>query len=181
MTSWTGSSLRNEETKRRIRLEATSQEFARELFSRHPEWQRDAGYYELEVGRYLQRFLEVRVPSAHPSVSDPLLIRTRPEEVYLDWGGWHDHVYWWSGQSHAEFIAEALAAIERWVSDGFLFASVYQGDRRVREWAGLVGDEHVERFLCQPSGLVERTVVRSWRGTHDRVILPESLQKNFRT
>jgi hypothetical protein len=149
---------------RDLRLERFSAAFAKVLLARHPEWQACFGAYEEEEDGFRQRYLEVRVPSEHPRVTEPLVIRTRPEEVYLDWAGWHDHVFPWPDQSEDALFADALAKIDLWMSDEYLFATIYRDGARVREWGCSVGREDPDDLQV---GRGERVVIRSWRGTHD--------------
>jgi hypothetical protein len=153
------------ESRRRVRLERLSQEFANRLLARHPDWAPYTSSNESEVDGYLQRLILVQVPSEHPAVAQPLLIRTFPEEVYLEWAGWHDHVFWWPGKTMEGFLLDAVDTIDLWVSDEYLFGRVYEGDRVAEEWMCPAGREEPHP---RTPGSGRRIIVRSWRGTHDR-------------
>ncbi len=161
-------------TGKRTRLASTSAAFARELFARHPDWRAYAAAYDLEVEGYLERHLELRIPAAHPYVQDPLRVQVKPREVYLEWAGWHDHVFWWEGEPLATCLRSAVETIELWISDRYLFATVYAGEQRVREWGTLLDHADALRLLNEPMAPGERTLIRSWRGTHDRTLGQDS-------
>src|SRR5690242_4491803 len=76
------------------RLEYYSQQFAKRLFARHPEWKPYAGFYAKGEPGLLSYYLEVEIPSANPHVQTPLVIRTNSSpDVMVSWmDGWHFHV-----------------------------------------------------------------------------------------
>ncbi len=152
------------------RLEHYSQQFAKRLFARHPEWKQYAGHYAEGEPDALDYFLEVSVPSGNPQVAEPLVIRTRPtnpKEVFVKWGGsWHTHIIPWPKQSMEEHYENALDAIDLLVSDDYLFANVYRGERCIGGWGRVIGGAETAKHMQPTPG--QRTVVRSWRGTHDQ-------------
>lgn len=155
------------------RLEDFSRNLARELSARHNEWKVYIGSYSV-VGPdgLIDRFLELRIPSEHPQIDSPLLVKAcrtdGGDEVYLEWDGWHDHVMAWAGQTRDELIRQAVDLVELWTSDCFLFARLWRGDKIVEERGSPYPPDKPD-FWETPEGTT--LVVRSWRGTHDQTLV----------
>lgn len=149
------------------RLETFSRQFAKRLFARHPAWKLYEGRYVKGDPGLLEYYLEVKIPSGNPQVAEPLLIRTWPcEEVYIQWmEWWHVHIDTDPKRDWEALYEKALARIDLIVSDEYLFGNIYRDGKCVGGWSSEVGSIPAEILLPKPE---QKTVIRSWRGTHDR-------------
>ena len=157
-----------EEVKRR--LEYRSQQFAKRLFQWHPEWKRCAGNHERQEEGLPVCYLQVHVPSANPGVSEPLTITAYPREIIISWvDGWHRHFGQWPrGEGDLSYMDRALDFLNRFVADEQVIGWYY------REGQPTMGGFDVSARADALSGWLDpkhgQVVLRSWHGTHDRVV-----------
>ena len=64
-----------------------------------------------------------------------------------------------------EHYSQALETIDLFVSDDYLFANIYKDSECVGGWGGRIGTVEATDLQPKPG---QKTVVRSWRGTHNR-------------
>ncbi len=161
---------RAQKEERAVRLEYHSQQFAKKLFARHPEWRRYASHYEgVEEGLPVC-YLDVHVPSANPRVARPLRICTGAnQDVTVIWAGdWHMHFDPRPpGNTRPNYMERALTAIDMLVSDRLVIGAVYHAGCVTSAWVSEVSSD-LPQWLSHELG--NHVEMRSWLGTHDRDI-----------
>ena len=154
------------------RLETYSQQFAKRLLARHPEWRPFWGSYrQIEDGLQVS-YLEVKLPSQNPAVPEPFVIQTRPgQEVLVYWmEGFHSHIQIWPRQDIEAHYDEALRIIDSILSDDYVIGIELARGRVASSINGPL--DWLDRSL-EAVGDADLVVLRSWRGTHDREIRPK--------
>lgn len=118
--------------------------------------------------------LLLRLPPEHPSVKEPMEIRIDGSEVLISWiHGWHWHVSRREGSARADVshLHQALDRIEEVVTERLSIIALYRGEALVSGGGLHPGtDPPMEYLEREGSGMGDRYVIVSWRGTDDREI-----------
>ncbi|MFN8221031.1 MAG: hypothetical protein U0S12_12975 [Fimbriimonadales bacterium] len=115
--------------------------------------------------------LRIEVPSAHPTIAEPLIIETYhhaegkyPPATELNWAIWNGDplLTEFDPEEHLEGIVEFL---RRFISEETAAYRAMLGDRLTS-----AGTEAVDREPFPPSES-DRILVRSWKGSFDRELI----------
>lgn len=122
--------------------------------------------------------LLVRVPSPNPSVEHPLQAQVLGGEVFLTWiAPWHVHIGFAERWPDPEHLREAAELLEGIVTERTAIVLYCRGESVIAGGQMAAGGAlpHWSTVdIEQPDGGEERIVVRSWRGTYDRVVEPKA-------
>lgn len=148
------------------RLNDHSRHFATLLFRAWPEWHRYSRYDPYED--FEKEALLVEVPRPVDGSSHGLFITTSEWEVSIGFGeSFHTRFGADTEGAQANFYEEALAFLADFVAERVVVATAYQD----REWLGAwkIDLEH-ESIADVEVASGEAVCIRSWLGTHDRVL-----------
>lgn len=135
-------------------LEPFSREIARHLMAARPNW-----------GCHLEPEGEAEA-TVCLTISGPrgtLLAYTEDHEITISFGDWHEHLLPNPGTPVAHLVAEAVTVIEDILTERAVVITKHaQSGWWTSELVAPPGPPDVEHLVMM--------TVRSWRGTHDRVV-----------
>lgn len=145
-----------DEVDRRIAEE--SRHFAALFCERFPTWQ---GCLEQRAGEGLR----ASIPSENTAVSEPLGIEIQNGEVLIWWlGGWHVHVCRKGEFGTVEHLQEALDILAQLTNEELVTVASFVEGKQMGGGTIVHGQELEWRWK------IDTMQLRSWRGSHDRVV-----------
>lgn len=172
---------RRDEVRRRASRDARY--FATLLLARFPEWEprlefKDPSSKAGGEGSYLERdcALLIRFPGENSEVRQPLEVRVLCGEVLLGWGSfWHTHVFRPEEAGGEDFahLHEAIDLLVNIVTEQVLFGLRCREGQPVSGGCFPLGADLPAWLRRSQSVGDDPPVLRSWRGTQDRVLLSE--------
>lgn len=153
----------------KIKLEYYSGRFAKKLFKRFPQWKQYAGHFAIGAADDFANYLDMRIPSANPTVLEPLhIIMYPPQAVTITWiGGSHIHISDNPFLPCPDHVEQALEFLEAFVSDQIVFGCCIRDGKSL---GGFV--HHIAADFPSDWQRVENasTIIRSWLGGHDQTL-----------
>jgi hypothetical protein len=150
------------------RLNDHSRQFATLLFRRWPEWIRYARFDPYED--FEKEALLVEVPRPVDGSGHGLFITTSEWEISVGFGESFHTRFGTSGEkSSGDFYGDALEFIAGFVEERLAVAIAYQEKEWLGAWKVDLAAEAIEDIEVNPGETIK---IRSWRGTHDRELLP---------
>jgi hypothetical protein len=159
-----------------IRLEPKSERFGKALFRRFPAWRQYATYFEWENSDELVYFLKVTIPSANPTVVEPLIISTWPAIITVEWA---QSVMEWYLPGVPDQETRVVTFLNDVVDEKYIFGYVQNGGGKIKHPHHYPASDEPDSFEVTPDyRFPDRSVLqpgdvlieRSWRGTYDKRI-----------
>ena len=148
------------------RLNDHSRQFATQLFRRWPQWLQYARFDPYED--FEKEALLVEVPRPVDGSSHGLFITTSEWEVSVGFGENFHTRFGTSGEAtEGNFYETALGFLADFVEEKVVVAIAYQDKEWLGSWKIDLDKESLDDLEAGPGETVK---VRSWLGTHDRVI-----------
>ena len=154
----------------KIKLEYYSEQFAKKLFKRFPQWRQYAGHRVTGELDDIAYWLDVLIPSVNPNLSEPLRILTKPQEVIIGWIGNYENFANELLLPNPDYIDQAIEFLEKVVDDQITFC-YWERDGKL-EGSGFYFNQSEEirsSMLNTENGSV---IMRSWLGGQDSEIHP---------
>ncbi len=166
----------------RRRAERDAELFRKLLLDRFPEWEPhvrlvpagDPAIHEGPEGLEWDCALVATIPPENPAVDMPLDIRVLGAEVRPSWfDGWHYHFHRLEdvAPGDPEHLERAFRMVDDLVSERLLVTILYRDDQPAGGGNLPAGQDPPENWWASDgSEGASRLILRSWRGTYDRVI-----------